>query len=137
MITGLTGMDVSNASVYDGAIGSWRKPCLMAARCSAQRISRARMLISGFGVHPHCIACAAREHRDAIRGLPLIDAPCSKRRGRVGSMAGLQVAERATRWPRSCCSSRTSSVNLEARGRGEQTGQQSQRSAADCGGQSH
>jgi len=55
MIAGLTGMQVSNASLYDGATAV-AEACLMAVR--AQRRSRAARLLLPRTVHPHYRAVA-------------------------------------------------------------------------------
>jgi glycine dehydrogenase subunit 1 len=55
MITGLTGMQVSNASLYDGATGV-AEACLMAVR--AHRRSRAARILLPRSVHPHYRAVA-------------------------------------------------------------------------------
>ena len=72
MITQLTAMDVSNASVYDGASGL-AEALLMAARCKRKAPSR-RILMSG-GVHPLYQQASA----DIVRhqGLELDAIPCT------------------------------------------------------------
>ena len=76
MMTGLTGLQVSNASLYDGAT-AFAEACLMALR--ANRKSRSRRILVSRGLHP-----AYRAVGNAIlagQGIELVELPL--RDGRV------------------------------------------------------
>ena len=73
MIAGLTAMDTSNASVYDGASGL-AEACLMAVRANRKSKSR-RILVAG-SVHP--LYRAATETIIGNQGIELVEVPCGE-----------------------------------------------------------
>ena len=70
MIAGLTGMDASNASVYDGGSGL-AEACLMAVRANRKSKSK-RVLVAG-SLHP--LYRAATETIVGNQGIELVEAP--------------------------------------------------------------
>lgn len=70
MIAGLTGMDVANASLYDGAT-AFAEACLMAVRCNRQTGSR-RIAVAR-SIHPAWRAVAGTLLRG--QGLELVEIP--------------------------------------------------------------
>jgi glycine dehydrogenase subunit 1 len=85
MMTQLTGLDVSNASLYDGAT-AFAEACLMAVRASRRRPSR-RILVPG------CMSPAYRAVARAIlagQGIELVELPMREGRSDIASLATLQ-----------------------------------------------
>ena len=70
MIAGLTGMDVANASLYDGAT-AFAEACLMAVRCN--RKSRSRRIAVARSLHPAWRAVADTLLRG--QGIELVEVP--------------------------------------------------------------
>ena len=70
MIAGLTGMDVANASLYDGAT-AFAEACLMAVRCNRQ--SRSRRIAVARSLHPAWRAVARTLLHG--QGIELVEVP--------------------------------------------------------------
>ena len=86
MIAGLTGMDVANASVYDGGSGL-AEACLMAVR--ANRRSKSRRLLVAGTLHP--LYRAATETIVGNQGIELVELPA----GAEGTVPADALAARA------------------------------------------
>lgn len=78
MICGLTGMDVSNASVYDGA-SAVAESILMAVR--ANRKSKSRKILIPGGLHPHYRAVT--ETITCHQDIELVEIPVDEKTGAV------------------------------------------------------
>ena len=78
MITALTGLQVANASLYDGATAV-AEACLMAVR--AHRRSRSARILVPTSVHPHYRAVAYASTRG--QGLKLEEVPYVRERGQT------------------------------------------------------
>ncbi len=96
MIAALTGMDVANASLYDGAT-AFAEACLMAVRCN--RRSHSRRIAVARSVHPAWRAVAGTLLRG--QGLEIVEVPLDSsgqadlsalRRNSSGGFAALAVA---------------------------------------------
>lgn len=82
MMTGLTAMDVSNASLYDGA-SALAESVLMAVR--ANRKSRAKKILMPLSVHPAYRATTQTLVQD--QGIELVDLPFDPETGKVALSA--------------------------------------------------
>lgn len=82
MMTGLTGLDVSNASLYDGAT-AFAEACLMAVR--ANRKTKSRRVLVSLGVNPVYRAVATAIVRG--QGLELVELPLRDGRTDVEALA--------------------------------------------------
>ena len=84
MMAGLTGLDVANASMYDGAT-AFAEACLMAVR--ANRKSRSRRVLTTRALSPvfRAVACGML----AGQGIELVELPLAAGRSDTGALAGL------------------------------------------------
>ncbi|MGI9342998.1 MAG: aminomethyl-transferring glycine dehydrogenase subunit GcvPA [Gammaproteobacteria bacterium] len=82
MMTGLTGLDVSNASLYDGAT-AFAEACLMAVR--ANRKTKSRRVLVSRGVNP--VYCAVANAIVKGQGLELVELPLRDGRTDVEALA--------------------------------------------------
>jgi glycine dehydrogenase subunit 1 len=88
MIAGLTGLDVANASLYDGAT-AFAEACLMAVRASRRATAR-RILV------PRYLAPAYRRVAAALlagQGLELVDLPYRDGRTDVAALASVDATD--------------------------------------------
>ena len=106
MIAGLTAMDVSNASLYDGA-SALAEACLMAVR--AHRRSKSARILVPATVNPTWRRVARRSTEG--QGLKLEAVPYDPRRARRSRSRSRRSPARTS--PRSSSSSRISSAQLE------------------------
>jgi len=88
MMASLTGLDVSNASLYDGAT-AFAEACLMAVRANHKRSSR-RILVSR-SVHPVYRAVARR--MTVGQGIELVEIGCRDGQTEQAALDGLQEEE--------------------------------------------
>ncbi|MBF0446674.1 MAG: aminomethyl-transferring glycine dehydrogenase subunit GcvPA [Magnetococcales bacterium] len=78
MIAGLTGMDVSNASLYDGASGT-AEAVLMAVRCSSKKNRKVGVLAQ---TNPRYVETI--RHLTSPQGIELVEIACDQQTGSVG-----------------------------------------------------
>ncbi len=97
MLAGLTGLDVSNASLYDGAT-AFAEACLMAVR--ANRRSKSRRILVARSLHPYYREVATvmlRGQGISLQELPLQDGCCDH--AALAALSGKDFAAVAVQQP--------------------------------------